>query len=459
MSKLIVMYTYYISIAPTSVRAFLNPARPRPGLRHITLCFGALLLAAKAPLAAEVETISVVTSFPEELTTRYEREFERKHPNIHVQYIWKQSRDALAELSKPAQGGADVYWAPAIANFATLKDRNALRRMTINRGALPGRLGREQISDSEGFYEAFDVAGYGVVVNPALAAQSGLAPPRRWRDLASPDYARRLAMPVPAKVGFSPALYDILLQSEGWREGWSLLSEMAGAAALLDQGALPTAQVQQGKAVFALTIDFFAVSAKANGAPVEMIYPERTAFLPAHIAVAADTKHAAAAQEFVDFALSGEGQSLMMARDSMRHPARPDAYDGAPTALVDPFRLPKSTILDYDLEIGRRRPPLLTLLFDLAIVEGRDENVALWRSIHAAEERADKDNTKNAIADARRLAGFVPVSEEAARDPAFLQGFANRQAVDPALVTKWREEIAAARRQAKEILVGLGAAP
>lgn len=426
--------------------------------RAISLAFLALL--GPATPRAEDARIIVVTSFPEELTTRYEQEFEKRHPGLHVQYVWKQSRDALAELSKPDQGGADVYWAPTVANFALLRERGAFGEIKVDRAALPGKLGNQQISDPSGRFEAFDVAGYGVVMNAPLATKEGLSPPKGWRDLASPDYARRLVMPIPAKVGFSPALYDIFLQSEGWDAGWSLLSEMAGEAELLDQGALPTSQVREGKAVFGLTIDFFAASAMANGAPVEMIYPERTAFLPAHIAITASTKHAAAAQTFVDFVLSKEGQQLMMARDSMRHPARPDAYEGAPAALVDPFKLPAKVILDYDIEIGRRRPPLVTLLFDLAIVENHAENAALWRAIHAAEKREGKNGRDaGVLAEARRLASFVPVSAVDARDAAFLARFANRDAVDPVVIAKWREAIAAARHKAREILAGIGAAP
>lgn len=434
-------------------------------LGHLVTPFGAislaiLILLGPAPLRAEDARIIVVTSFPEELATRYEQEFEKRNPALHVQFVWKQSRDALAELSKPDQGGADVYWAPTVANFALLKERGTFGEIKVDRTALPGKLGNQQISDPDGRFEAFDVAGYGVVVNAPLAAKEGLPLPQGWRDLANPDYARRLVMPVPAKVGFSPALYDIFLQSEGWDAGWSILSEMAGEAELLDQGALPTAQVREGKAVFGLTIDFFAVSAKANGAPVEMIYPARTAFLPAHVAVMAATKHPAAAQAFVDFVLSKEGQRLMMARDSMRHPARPDAYDDAPAALVDPFKLPAAVILEYDFEIGRRRPPLVTLLFDLALVENHAENAALWRAIHAAEKKEGKNGPNaGALTEARRLASLVPVGAAEARDAAFLARFANRDAVDPAMITKWRDAIAAARRKARDILASIGAGP
>jgi len=431
--------------------------------KNITIARVAAALAAFLALAsarAEDRKIVVVTSFPEELTTRYEQEFEKRHPGLHVQYVWKQSRDALAELSKPDQGGADVYWAPTLANFSVLRERGVFRQIEVDRAVLPGRLANQQISDPDDRFEAYDIAGYGVVVNAPLAAAEKLTPPKRWADLASADHARRLVMPIPTKVGFSPALYDIFLQSEGWDAGWSLLSEMAGEATLLDQGALPTARVKEGKAVFGLTIDFFAASAKANGAPVEMIYPARTAFLPAHIAMIASTRHADDAQAFIDFALSKDGQKLMMERDSMRHPARPDAYADKPAALVDPFQLPVETILAYDFEVGRRRPPLVTLLFDLAIVENHAENAALWRAIHQAEKKDGVSGPHaDALTEARQLSGFVPVSSVEARDVAFLGRFGSKDTIDAAMVAKWREEIVAARHKAKDLLISIGAAP
>lgn len=422
-------------------------------------CFLSVFGAAPAR-AADQHTIVVVTSFPEELTTRYEREFERIRPDIHVQFVWKQSRDALIELTKPEQGGADLYWAPSPANFALLRDRGAFRKISVDRAALPGRLGAQQLSDPAGLYEAYDIAGYGIVTNPGALAAAGLSVPRRWRDLASPEYARRMAMPIAGKVGFSPALYDILLQSEGWAEGWRLLGEMAGEAALLDSGFAPTAAVREGKAALALTIDFIAGIARANSAPVEMIYLERTAFLPAHVAMTAGARHVAGAQAFIDFLLSKDGQQLMMERDSRRHPARPDAYRNAPEGLVDPFTLPGSTILDYDAELGRRRPPLITLLFDLAIVEGHADNAELWRKFHDAEKKFAADAKAMAvIGEAKKLAAFVPVSESDSRAPAFLERFARRDAVDPQQIAQWREQIASARRQARDLMKSLEPAP
>lgn len=411
----------------------------------------------RAACAAD-ETLVVVTSFPEELTTRYEAEFEKAHPGVHVQFVWKQSRDALAYLGKPDQSGADVYLAPSLGNFPILRDRGAFRKLSVDRAALPGRLGTQQLSDPDGLFEAYDVAGYGVVIDPAALAKDGLEAPKRWSDLAAPAFAGRIAMPVAGKVGFSPALYDIILQAEGWERGWALLCEIAGNSELLTSGFGPTSAVKEGRAALGLTIDFLALGAQANGEKVALVYPERTAFLPAHIAITAGAPHEAAARAFVDFALSTKGQKLLTEADSSRHPARPDAYVGKAPQIVDPFSLPTDSFFPYDAAVGRRRPGLVSVLFDLAITERHAETVALWRAIHAAETRvatASADARKT-IAEARRLAGVVPVSADEAKDLAFLDRFGGRE-VEGDLAARWRAAIAASRAEAARLVASLEA--
>jgi ABC-type Fe3+ transport system substrate-binding protein len=433
-------------------------ARPsrRALLAALPSALGASLLVREARAAAD--PLIVLTSFPEALTTRYEAEFEKAHPEFHVQFVWKQSRDALVELSKPDQGGVDVYWAPSLANFPVLRDRGAFRKLMVDRAVLPDRLGAQRLSDPQGMFEAYDLAGYGIVYDAAALARLGLAAPKRWTDLAAPALAGRIAMPIAGKVGFAPALYDIILQSEGWEGGWALIAEIAGGAELAGAGVGPTSAVVDGKAALGLTIDFLALGAQANGASVSFAYPERTAFLPGHIAIAAASRRPRAAEAFVEFALSTEGQKLLMEADSSRHPVRPDAYAGKAERIVDPFALPAGSFFDYDAEIGRRRPGLVSVLFDLAVAERHSETTAMWRAIHSAEARlvaAPDARTAEIVAKARRLAGAVPVPAAQASDPTLLERFRGREIEDKELAARWRAEIGADRAEATRLLASL----
>ncbi len=99
-------------------------------------------------------------------------------------------------------------------------------------------------------------------------------------------------------------------------------------------------------------------------------------------------------------------------------------------------------------------------LFDVALNERHAKSAALWRAIHAAEAKKPLGAEADAaLKEARRFVGLVPVSASDAADPAFLERFAKRDAIDSALTQKWRAELDAAQLQAQQALAAIGVAP
>lgn len=440
------MFTYLI--APVS-----------RSLRRLGLASAFLATIHTVPAVALEERVVVVTSYPEELTTRFEAAFEKVAPGVHVQIVWKQGRDAFAELSRPDHGGADVYWAPSLDNFRSLADRGLFAPLTVDRTALPGKVGAQMLSDPQNRYEATEIAGYGVAVNPEALRARNLAPPSTWRDLAAPGFADLVSMPIASRVGFSPVLYDMILQSEGWSPGWALIGEIAANAGFASSSGGPVASVGEGSVAAALTIDFLAISAAANGRPVRMVYPSRTAFGPAHVAVLADAPHPQAARAFVDFLLSRDGQKLAMHRDIGRHAVRPDAYADMPDYMVNPFDNP-AAYYAFDSDLARLRRRLVAALFDIAVVERNDEDRKLWRALQAAEAAAGPNaapEIRDRLKRARERLGYTPVADSEATKPEFLRQFGraatgSREDADPATLAAWRAAIAAARQEAAALL-------
>ncbi|PWC32031.1 hypothetical protein TSO221_31790 [Azospirillum sp. TSO22-1] len=390
----------------------------------------------------------------------FETAFEKAHPGTDVQVVWKQSREAAALLRQPDQGGIDVYWTPSLATFPAMRDAGAFRPLHVDRGALPGRIGAQPISDPKGFFEAFEVAGYGIVVNPATLAKLGLEEPRAWRDLTDSRYAGQVALPIAGQVGFSPALYDIILQGEGWERGWALLSELAGNAQLIGSGGHITDAVEVGTAA-GLTVDFFARSAIANGHAVALAYPARTAFLPAQVAVTATAPHPDAARAFVDFVLGRDGQAILFHPDVRRYPVRPEVYAAAPVGTVNPFARPEAGTFAYDPELGIARAGLIAAVFERMIVERHDRLTALWAGIHRAEAALAKAPDPAAaalVAQARTLASAVPVSQVQATAPELLAPFRTRRTAhdgdgDPAAVERaWSQQLDHAHGEALSLL-------
>lgn len=400
------------------------------------------------PAAALEDRVVVVTSYPEEMTIRFEEAFEKRHPGVDLQIVWKQGGDALAALSTPDQGRTDVYWSPAQQVFPILNAQGAFRPFPVDRDHLPGFIGAQPLVEPGAVYEAFEVAGYGLAVDPQALARAGASTPKSWRDLTSPAYDGLLAMPVAGRVGFSPELYEIILQSEGWEAGWALLGEASANAALLAGGPAQTGAVREGRAAIALTIDFFPLGVAANGGKLETVYPYRTAFLPAHVALMAKAPHPDAAQAFIDFALSQQGQRLLLHPDVTRHAVRPDAYDPPQQAKVNPFAAPQLTFV-YDYRLARERRDLVAALFDVVLVEPQADMKALWRALQSAEARPGLPPERRAgLAQARALLGAIPVGA-----PESMQAAGFGKIVDrAATLDVWRERLKETRAQARALI-------
>ncbi|WP_050764035.1 ABC transporter substrate-binding protein [Beijerinckia indica] len=399
------------------------------------------------------EDLTVVTSYPEEVSGLFLKAFETAHPEISVHLLWQQGRDAYKLLSREDHGGVDVYWATSSDNFPRLRREGAFQKLDIDRTGLPGAIGADRLSDPDNYYEAFEVAGYGLAYGPKALWQDK-APPGDWHAAANPALTGKVILPRAEKVGFAPSLYEIILQGEGWENGWALLSEIGGNGVLSAQGHTMEPLVE-GSAALALTIDFIPLAAAANGEQVAIAYPEKTAFLPAHVAQLQGSHHPQAAKTFIEFLLSAEGQKLLLQPDVGRHPIRPDVYPKE-GAFENPFRLPPSTLIAFDHKLGGARRTLIARLFEIAITERHEALVSLWRGIQQAEaalrNRPDDIKAKQ-VAEARRLAGFVPVSAAQAQDFDFLARMDRRPSLVPAEVSaQWAQAIDEARTRATALL-------
>jgi phosphoglycerate transport regulatory protein PgtC len=425
------------------------------------LALGATALAMSgwiSPASAGNDRVVVLTAYPDDMVTLFETAFAKAHPGIDVQVIWAQSHEAAMKLRSPDQGGIDVYWAPSLHTFPALGKAGAFQPLAVDRAALPGRIGAQSISDPAGQYEAFEVAGYGIVLDPAAAAKLGLTPPKTWADLAGAAWQGHVTLPDAGPVGFAPALYDIILQAEGWERGWALITEIAGNATLQTVGPMSALAVQQGEAVAGLAIDFITRAAIANGQALAMIYPGRTAFLPAHVAITRTASHPEAARAFVDFLLGPEGQALLFRPDVARYPVRPAAYEATPAGTPDPFARPADTAFAYDADLGVARAGLIAALFEQAITRRHDRQVALWADLHRAEAALAKapDAALAAdLAEARRLATMVPVTAAEAADTGFAAPFRHHaaghgEAVEPLPVeADWASRLDQAQAEAE----------
>lgn len=416
-----------------------------------------------APLQAfgktpERQPVVVVTSYNDEVFSRFEAAFEKAYPQYRLQLVWRMPHDALPYLRQPDQSGVDVYWSASPRTFATLAAEGAWQPLGIDRSGLPTSIGKARLSDAAGFYTATEMAGYGFIVNPGALAKLGLAEPQDWSDLTAPAYAGQIVMPIPSRVGFAPVMVDILLQAYGWEKGWAVWSGIAGnAGSLMDRGStFVTDEVGSGRRAVGLSIDFFAVAAIANGAPLRFAYPAHSGINPAHIAITQSAKNPAGARAFVQFVLSPAGQKIVTHRDIHKLPVRPAVYRELPADYFNPFAAAEKGAFDYDGDADRKRLSLISALFEQMLIREHSELVSLWQRLHQAEAAGKK------VGAARKLLESPLITADEAANPALQQPFLDRlEGSEPGAVNVieqgWRGRSQANRAEAGRLLTEMGA--
>ena len=121
-----------------------------PRLRRSLL---SIVVAATLPSAVLAETISVVTSFPKELTAAYKKAFEAKYPNDKLEILNKNTAAGIAYVrEQPAGSRPEVFWASAPDAFEVLSSNKLLTKIGTGNPAIPAKVGNYPVNDPEGFY-------------------------------------------------------------------------------------------------------------------------------------------------------------------------------------------------------------------------------------------------------------------------------------------------------------------
>jgi ABC-type Fe3+ transport system substrate-binding protein len=385
---------------------------------------------AVSPLHAQAidDRLVIVTSFAKEMTEPYRTAFQKKYPGTKVEVQNRNTAAAVTFIRETKSNPPDIMWASAPDAFAVLKKDNLLRKYTPKAQGLATKVGSYPINDPQGFFFGFAASGYGIMYNTRYLKANNLPAPKEWADLKKAIYFGHVGFSAPSRSGTSHLTVETILQGEGWQKGWATLLEIGGNLVQVSDRSfgVPDA-VNSGQYGIGIVIDFFGLSAKASGFPVEFVYPTVTAIVPANVGIIANSKNQKAAEAFVEFLLSEEGQQILLDPKIQRLPVRLATYKKAPKDYPNPFtdaRLSKGITFDSDL--SEKRYELLNSLFDRIVTFRLRELNAAWKAIQTAEGKLGaKANpaAKAMLAKARQLATAVPINEKESIDPSIAGAF------------------------------------
>ena len=389
---------------------------------------GAAALATMACGSASAQVLTIVTSFPKDLTEVYKRAFEQRNPGVKVEVQNKGTSAGVAYVREaPANNKPDIFWASAPDAFEVLAKDKLLQKYEGRNPAVPAKIGTYPINDPEGFYYGQALAGYGLMWNTRYMKANKVPEPREWVDLIKPVYFGHVAMSSPSRSGTTHLTVETILQGEGWAKGWSQMLQIAGNSAAITERSFGVPDgVNNGQYGIGLVIDFFGLSAKASGFPVEFHYPSVTSIVPANIGLIANAKNAELGKKFIAFTLSEEGQQLLLDPKISRLPVLPATYSKAPKDYPNPYSGKIKAKVNFDSELSEQRYYVVSAIFDHTITFRHKELVAATKAIHDATAKlAGKGNpqAQKLLAEARELAFSPVVGEEKSRDKEFLALF------------------------------------
>ncbi|HEX5515136.1 MAG TPA: extracellular solute-binding protein [Gammaproteobacteria bacterium] len=378
------------------------------------MALAALVAAPPLTRAAETSTLTVVSSFPPSLYEPFRAAFEAAHPQWRLRIINRKTSSAIDYVQSGRDGQLDVFWASAPDAFEVLKASGHLAPIAAGRLDAPRQIGGFPLNDADGMYLGFALSGYGLFWNQAYFDRHGLPPPRDWRDLADPVYARHIAMSPPSRSGTMHLMVEALLQSVGWERGWALLQEIGGNVATFTARSFSVVEgVARQRFGLGVTIDFLGLSYSPKYPNTRFVYPRGSLFLPASVAVLKDAPNRAAAEAFVGFLLSARGQELLLHPDILRMPISQSAYAQAAAGYPNPYQLADPGGAGFDSALSSRRYKMVNVLFDHLITYRLPLLQEVWQRIHAGEaalrERAQPEAAA-LLLQARQLATAMPLT-------------------------------------------------
>jgi ABC-type Fe3+ transport system substrate-binding protein len=327
-----------------------------------------------------------------------------------------------------------------------LKGDDLLQKYQVKVTGIPEKVGAFPINDPDGYYKGFAASGYGIMWNTRYLEAKKLPVPGTWAELAMPVYHGHVGMSAPSRSGTTHLTVETLLQGKGWEDGWAEWKNIAGNFNTVTERSFGVPDgVNSGQFGVGIVIDFFGLSSKASGFPVDFVYPPVTTLVPANIAIVKNAPHREAAAAFIEFLLSPEGQQVLLDPKIRRLPVNPASYANAPEGFPNPFK-DKSigSAVKFDLQLSKGRYNVVNSLFDVMVTYRLDDLRAAVKAIQDAEAKAAGKSNADAealIKQARALVAAVPIDAAKASEKDFNAIFKKKRKKATTKVTGRQAEV------------------
>jgi iron(III) transport system substrate-binding protein len=256
---------------------------------------------------ADSGEIVVYTALEDDQISRYLPLFNQRYPNIKVNTVRDSTGIVTAKLlAEKANPQADAVWGLA-ATSLLIADKEGMLEPYAPEGVDKIQTSFKD-SKNPPHWVGIDSWFSAFCVNTKELAARNLPMPASWDDLLKPEYRGLIVMPNPNSSGTGYLSVSAILQLKGEEEGWKYLDRLNdNIAVYTHSGSKPCKMAGAGEAVIGISFDYRAVQQKADGQPIEPVFPkEGSGWETEANALVKKAKINPAARTFLDWAIGPE---------------------------------------------------------------------------------------------------------------------------------------------------------
>ena len=305
-------------------------------------------------------------------------------------------------------GDIDVAWGGGPVVFDIINNENLLSplagdNITPILDSLPDEISgapAKRFKDGEVVWVGSAISSFGFTVNTEFLETEGLPEPATWGDLGNETYAQYPLYPsVPAIGTADPTLstsntrmFEIILQTYGWEEGWKLMTRMAANSRIFDRSESVRDAAIQGTIGAGTTIDFYGYTAQLEEPDLcKYVLPEDgTAVNADPIALVSTSNDVEASLAFIAWIISPDGQKVWLDETINRMPINPDVFDTdlgqTRLDLEESYQATmEATTIEFSDELALSYETAMMFYFKGTLVEAQQDLITTWLELIDAE--------------------------------------------------------------------------
>lgn len=365
-----------------------------------------------------ISTLTILTrhdiTTTNEFTTRFLATPEAMDLGItNLDFRQATTDDGWKKLLEDPSKSVDIAWGGDLALFNKMEDYGLLKHITNQSlvdyidTCVPDFIGGNviKLKDADGniTWVGSSLSSFGFIVNHEFLSDYDLPIPSTWDELANETYyinpkTKAIALVDPPMSTLTIRICQIILQTFGWKEGWSVLTRMAANARIYG-GIIFYHEnpITDGDVGIALSIDFLGIIAMNENPDCEYIIPDGQTSIGCNpIALGKYVDNQDAAEAFIKYLLSPEGQTVWMTDGLNRLPINEDAFTTpvgmTKTAMYELFNETKAkatlifneTLASEYMDVScyyfhntiTKKHPLLCSVWDTMVTAFQDEIIS-----------------------------------------------------------------------------------